>query len=141
MESSFIRIRTRWSSGPSEWEWRDLGHSFPLDQPLPESLLSELKYEVNRENGDGEHYRGCEIELDIPPMRVVEAELLARNKQFVEAENAVARLDECKRGLSLLCDGNEARTTTSKHCWDLDKRQCKICELTALERYDSDQSL
>jgi hypothetical protein len=90
--SPFIKITTRWSSGPSE-EWRYLGHQFHVGGPLPASLLEEIVWEVNLANSD-EHYRGCSVDVEVPPLAVAEAELLRATDQFKSAEDAVRVLDD-----------------------------------------------
>lgn len=90
-EYKWVKYRTRHSSGPSRWDYREMpiwGDDTRLERQL-ESFLRDLDYELNT---DSEHWRGVEGLFEDPPAEVIERAIKAACDDIKEALEKLERL-------------------------------------------------
>jgi len=77
----WIKYRARWGSGIDEWEWEFTPMS-----------IDDFKDEIDNRNEWSHMYRGCDIELDIPPREVIVKEVTRQNGIRRRAEETISAL-------------------------------------------------
>lgn len=73
---SWLKYRQNFSSGHGIWEWKYIGSAAVDDE------ISDLKSQLHQEYDWSEHYRGCDIEVGVPPITVV-AEEIAKLERYI----------------------------------------------------------
>jgi hypothetical protein len=88
----WMKYRRKYSSGPGDWEWRDLCTS---DVASAHIQAEEARIESSFEHEWDDHYRGIEYEfVDVPPHKIIVEKLSEARARLTAVNTTIEDLEK-----------------------------------------------
>ena len=93
MVYAWIKFRTRHSSGPSDWDYREVEFDEPANEASEEfsDMLRALDWELTTQS---EHWRGVEAVLEVPPKEWLIAHRDRLRQRIADLHAAQSRVED-----------------------------------------------